>query len=741
MADAQLSVELTAKIDALRDGFNKAIKESSKWDKQTQAALSNVDKGFEKLANDVEKSTNTVSRSLAKAAAQSAKAGGSIAKGADQAGNALTNLGRVAQDAPFGFIGIQNNLNPLLESFQRLKAETGSTGGALKALGQSLIGPAGIGIALSVVSSGILLYQQYQQKANKATENAKKVTDDYVKSLDAVTGSQLKGAQNAQKELTDLRLLYSAYTSANEPLKTRQNAYKQLQDLYPSYFGNIKFEKEATDKTKSAYDLLTESILASARARAASDKITQNETRKLENEQKIIDLQKAQLKNQSELSKARAREASQPLSGGSTAGVSTNVADLTRVSQIQGKINENLSLQNNLKTDTNILDKENGRLVTYVNAQLDKGAKLTGGFGKSEKETKGIADVLKTLNNELSKIQSDQTLEGLANKTDKISEAYKKAKDAVIDLGYSQTSKEVIDLSNNQLLYSKSIDVVTEKLKKQNAVKLDGRLKSVDVGIDNGFEGFYKNLNGSKVQQDISKITDSIKLNEKALMDGKIGADEFIKRYQELFTDKKLLSGLKEFNELATQAIGSGLSDAFSSIGQSLAEGTNAIDAFGSALLSAFAGFLSSLGQMFIKEGIAQIGYGIAKNLILPGSGAGNITGGIGMIAAGGVISAIGGAARGAGSKGKSNYNNVQQVRGFATGGYNLPGGMAMVGERGPELINLPTGSSIDNNTKTNRILSAAPRENLVINGEFDVGLEKLYFKLKGVEKKVLRKS
>ena len=36
----------------------------------------------------------------------------------NQATNALTNLSRVAQDAPYGFIGIANNLNPLLESFQ-----------------------------------------------------------------------------------------------------------------------------------------------------------------------------------------------------------------------------------------------------------------------------------------------------------------------------------------------------------------------------------------------------------------------------------------------------------------------------------------------------------------------------------------------------------------------------------------------------------------------------------------------
>ena len=47
-----------------------------------------------------------------------------------QATNALSNLSRVAQDAPYGFIGIANNLNPLLESFQRLSKEAGGSGAA-----------------------------------------------------------------------------------------------------------------------------------------------------------------------------------------------------------------------------------------------------------------------------------------------------------------------------------------------------------------------------------------------------------------------------------------------------------------------------------------------------------------------------------------------------------------------------------------------------------------------------------
>ena len=47
-----------------------------------------------------------------------------VPKSSNAATLSLINLGRVAQDAPFGIIGIANNINPLLESFQRLRAES-----------------------------------------------------------------------------------------------------------------------------------------------------------------------------------------------------------------------------------------------------------------------------------------------------------------------------------------------------------------------------------------------------------------------------------------------------------------------------------------------------------------------------------------------------------------------------------------------------------------------------------------
>jgi hypothetical protein len=84
----------------------------------------------------------------------------------------MINLSRIAQDAPYGFIGIANNLNPMLESFQRLQVEAGGSSAALKVMLGSLTGPAGIGLALGVVSSLLVTFGKDIFGAGKETEDA-----------------------------------------------------------------------------------------------------------------------------------------------------------------------------------------------------------------------------------------------------------------------------------------------------------------------------------------------------------------------------------------------------------------------------------------------------------------------------------------------------------------------------------------------------------------------------------------
>lgn len=150
----------------------------------------------------------------------------SVARPTADATNALSNLSRVAQDAPYGFIGIANNLNPLLESFQRLQKESGSASGALKAMVSGLTGPAGIGLALGVVSSLAVTYskeianffkgpadelKKFRDELNKLNKDVYKVAGEAqanraigLNLVDVIVGKDINAAKTALKSLQDL---------------------------------------------------------------------------------------------------------------------------------------------------------------------------------------------------------------------------------------------------------------------------------------------------------------------------------------------------------------------------------------------------------------------------------------------------------------------------------------------------------------------------------------------------------
>lgn len=67
---------------------------------------------------------------------------------------------------------------------------------------------------------------------------------------------------------------------------------------------------------------------------------------------------------------------------------------------------------------------------------------------------------------------------------------------------------------------------------------------------------------------------------------------------------------------------------------------------------------------------------------------------------------------------------NLPSVPGFATGTAFAPGGLALVGERGPELIDLPRGSRVYDNRETQRMLGSAGATNITIENHFHVSSE-----------------
>lgn len=194
-------------------------------------------------------------------------------KGAtDQATQALMNLSRVAQDAPYGFMGIANNINPLLESFQRLGEKTKESGGAFKALREALIGPAGVGLAVGVLSSVIVKYGDAIAEALFNTTEFEKAQ----KSLRDAMGDSVKSVAD---DVAKNEALLSIVNNLNESTKNRQAALEQLKSTYK---GNIELQKldiNDGEKLKQVVDNISEALLRKAKIEAYAKLIAEEQAK------------------------------------------------------------------------------------------------------------------------------------------------------------------------------------------------------------------------------------------------------------------------------------------------------------------------------------------------------------------------------------------------------------------------------------------------------------------------------
>ena len=191
-----------------------------------------------------------------------------------QATMALSNLSRVAQDAPYGFMGIANNINPLLESFQRLQASSGSTGKALKAMGSVLMGPAGIGLAVGVVSS--LFVSFGDEILNFITQSSGAEA-----SLSKLNETMSKNVGEAQAEIDKLVILNGIVSDTTKSTAERERALNQLKSTYK---GNL--ELQALDikdgaKLTTIIDGIAAALKRKAMAQAFATVIAEEEAKKV----------------------------------------------------------------------------------------------------------------------------------------------------------------------------------------------------------------------------------------------------------------------------------------------------------------------------------------------------------------------------------------------------------------------------------------------------------------------------
>jgi len=225
-------------------------------------------------------------------------------RSSQQATLALSNLGRVASDAPFGFIAIANNIEPLVQSLQSLGRTSGGIGGALKSLGTALAGPAGLLLAFSLVSSAVTVAtQKYGSLGNAISAlfgnftdldrqvlKAAKSYEKYNENLRTAAEISRDEGASVQGQVTRVQALAALASDQTRSYNERNSALKSLAEINKTYFGELKIEDGLIKGLTGAVDSYTKSIVASAKAKGFEAEIGKTAVQLREQEQLLESL-------------------------------------------------------------------------------------------------------------------------------------------------------------------------------------------------------------------------------------------------------------------------------------------------------------------------------------------------------------------------------------------------------------------------------------------------------------------
>lgn len=365
--DEELKVVITAQIDsALKQfiAFANAFDDLIKVTKQLTGQFSALSTGIGKFDQEV-----------GKASAQTKK----FVATTGNANTVMTNLGRIASDLPFGFIAIQNNLDPLIQSLGELFSRTKKEGpSAFKQLASSMLGAGGIGLAFSITSAlATKLIQEYGSLS--AAYQALTTNVTYAqRAQQAYNKSATEAEASIGGEIAKITALLSVAKDETISRDQREKAIKQLQKEYPGYLKNIDLENVNSEAAATAIDRLTEALIRKAKVQAAADLITK-ET------QKLLTAQNTSVINQAS----------------AWALLADNLASgITGIPRFTAQIASGVKTQQKAISDSqSAIDGYQKKMNELL--KQDALAKVIGISEKGKKEGKTASDILKELQKEL----------------------------------------------------------------------------------------------------------------------------------------------------------------------------------------------------------------------------------------------------------------------------------------------------------------------------------------------------
>ena len=189
--------------------------------------------------------------------------------------NSLTAVSLAIQDLPFGFIGIQNNLPGIIQGLGQM-TEVAKTGTPIMTqLVGSLMGPAGLFLAFSAVTSIVttltMKYGSFGEamnaifgKVDALSGKIKELSESYKEfNKQLKTSQDIVGEEKAStlSTISEVQTLSKIILNQTKSYNERNAALNRLKEINKDYFGNLTLETLKTNTLTDAVTAYKDSLL------------------------------------------------------------------------------------------------------------------------------------------------------------------------------------------------------------------------------------------------------------------------------------------------------------------------------------------------------------------------------------------------------------------------------------------------------------------------------------------------
>jgi hypothetical protein len=524
------------------------------------------------------------------------------AKSSGTATNAMTNFNRIVQDAPFGIMGIANNIDPMVQSFQKLKAETGSTGGALKAMSSILTGPMGMlfGINMLVFAVQVLpgLFSKISASLAGTTEKMKALKD-------AMKLQTIVSAESSSKNIGEAATLIQLRNSVDQVKDSkvkRKQIIDQINAVSPETLKNLNQRTASEKDLKAAIDKTISSLYSKIDASLTDIFLAPIYKDLAESQKKYYDAQDNFAKKQQKFNELTVKTQTAPLAAFALTG-GDNLNTARAAVEMAGK-----------KLDVALANLANpiapGKLQEALGAKNSALTQIMGSlgldksilkFGDEDDPIKGIKAVTNSLKESIFEmIKTDQLLGRLT--TDSNFAKY-----------IEQLTTELAKYKEGTPEFNKTLEGIIE-LKKQQALvfQMRGSMANEDqskLGVTWGKIYPYYGLKGSGISGEEIRKLDGIKTYFPQMRD-EINLD-LVKDKNNLLIKEGAKAAKKQYDLYKDYFI-----DPFvSSFQGEFSKAWNSIFGEANSLLEKF---IQSLGESLFNKAVGSAASGIL-GMIFPG--------------------------------------------------------------------------------------------------------------------------